>query len=102
MESSQHGMSERPEVVKASFNLPKEELESLKRLAMRRSVPVTQALRQAIVSELFLQDLADRGAKLLAKQDGEPLQEIVFSQTQATPKREHVEDTVGAHHATAT
>lgn len=72
------------EIVKVSFNLPRIELGRLKDLARRRSIPVTQALRQAIISELYIQSIADRGAKLLVREKDGSMQEIVFSQTQTT------------------
>ncbi len=70
------------EIVKASFNFPKEELGGLKELAARRSIPVTQALRQAVASEQFLQRLADEDKKILVQDEDGNLQQIVFSQTQ--------------------
>src|SRR3712207_6238532 len=71
------------EVVKATFNLPGSELESLKALSRRRHIPVVQALRQAIASELFIQRLVDDGAKLLVQLADGTLQQIVFSQAQS-------------------
>ena len=50
------GQTEREPIVKASFNLPESELNGLKRLADRRSTSATQVLRQAIESELFIQE----------------------------------------------
>ncbi|MBV9251869.1 MAG: hypothetical protein JO227_21835 [Acetobacteraceae bacterium] len=80
-----------PEVTKATFNLPSAELDQLKQLAKRRSISVTQALRQAIVSELFLQRIADRGAKLLVQEPDGTLQQLVFNQTEATMPDAHSE-----------
>jgi hypothetical protein len=66
------------EIVKASFNFPKGELEELKALAARRSVPVTQVLRQAVAAELFLQQQVDEGKKVIVEdEDGRQMQ-IVF------------------------
>ena len=72
------------DIVKASFNLPRAEFEALKELAERRSETATQALRQALVTEEFVQSLADRGAKLLVQEPGvdrDTLQEVMFAQT---------------------
>jgi len=56
---------------KASFNLPDEELETLRLLASERKVTVTQALRQAIADSNFIQDQVRQKSKLLVeKQDG--------------------------------
>jgi hypothetical protein len=81
------------DTVKASFNLPRAELDLLRELAERRSVSVTQALRQALVSEIFLQEMADEGKSLLVEDPNGPTKEVVFSQTRsvkapAKPERE--------------
>jgi hypothetical protein len=75
--------TKRQRIVKASFNLPESELNELKRLAVRRSMSATQVLRQALTSEVFIQELADRGAKLLVQEPNRPIQQIVFAQAQA-------------------
>ena len=72
------------EVVKASFNIPKDELQDLKDLAARRGIPVTQALRQAIASELFLQQQADDGKKLIVESDSGSKMQLVFQQAATT------------------
>jgi hypothetical protein len=71
------------DIVKASFNLPRAELEQLKHLAHRRNIPVTQALRQALVSEQFIQNVADQHGKLLVQESDGSVQEIVFAQTRS-------------------
>jgi len=59
-------------VRKASFNLPEEELEKLRALAARRSITVTQALREAIADSEFLARQQDANNELLIKsQDGQ-------------------------------
>jgi hypothetical protein len=72
------------EVVKASFNIPKDELKALKDLAGRRGIPVTQALRQAIASELFLQEQVDHGKKLIVESDDGDQMQLVFHQSAST------------------
>jgi hypothetical protein len=79
--------SEREPVVKASFNLPESELNALKRLADRRSTSATQVLRQAIESELFIQELAEHGAKVLVQDSDKTIRQVVFSQTQTAAAR---------------
>ncbi len=67
----------RSETVKASFNLPKEELDLLREVADRRNINVTQALRQAIAHEAFLADQVSKGSKVLLD-DGGRLREVVL------------------------
>ncbi len=50
--------------IRTTVNLPEGEYEALKALADRRQISFTHGLRQAIQSELFIQSLVDRGAKL--------------------------------------
>jgi len=71
-------------VVKTTLNLPKDEIEALKRLAGRRMVPVTHAFRQAIQTELFVQDLVDQGRKLLVQDEVGELQQVIFTQTRVS------------------
>jgi hypothetical protein len=66
--------------VKTTVNLPETEYQTLKELAERRQISFTHALRQAIQSELFIQSLVDRSAKLLVQYDDGNLQELVFTQ----------------------
>lgn len=64
-------------VVKASFNLPLRELEALRDIARRRSVSVTQALRQAIAIFVFLTNLPE-GTKVLVEEPDGRRREVVF------------------------
>jgi Ribbon-helix-helix protein, copG family len=52
---------------KVSFNLPEDEIEQLRELAKARHTTATQVVRQALATELFLQQLVDRGARLLSR-----------------------------------
>jgi hypothetical protein len=65
-------------LVKASFNLPADELANIKALAERRGTTATQVVRQALSTEFYLQRLVDDGYALLAKK-GRRAREIVFS-----------------------
>jgi predicted transcriptional regulator len=53
--------------VKASFNLPEEELAQLKQLAQERRVSVTQALRQAIADSNFIEQQVRESNKLIVE-----------------------------------
>jgi len=67
----------RVEVVKASFNLPRRELDALKRIAAIRGVNATQALRQAIALLAFLTDLP-RDSKFFVRESNGDQREVVF------------------------
>jgi hypothetical protein len=66
--------------IRTTVNLPQGEYEELKRLADRREISFTHALRQAIQSELMIQRLVDQGAKLLVQPEEGELQQLVFTQ----------------------
>lgn len=72
-----------PSLIKTTLNLPRDELEALKQLAARRVISITQALRQAIQTELFVQNLVDQGGKLLVQLPDGDLQQLVFTQAAA-------------------
>jgi hypothetical protein len=66
--------------IRTTVNLPEDEYEALKTLADRRQISFTHGLRQAIQSELFIQSLVDRGAKLLVQDEQGDVQQLVFTQ----------------------
>jgi len=66
--------------IRTTVNLPEGEYEALKTLADRRQISFTHGLRQAIQSELFIQSLVDRGAKLLVQDKQGDMQQLVFTQ----------------------
>jgi hypothetical protein len=66
--------------IRTTVNLPEGEYEALKALAGRRQISFTHGLRQAIQSELFIQSLVDRGAKLLVQDEHGDVQQLVFTQ----------------------
>lgn len=66
-------------LVKVSFNLPESEFDALKELAERRQTTATQVVREALMTELYVQELVDSGATLIAK-IGRKGRELVFSQ----------------------
>jgi hypothetical protein len=65
-------------LVKASFNIPADELEALKELADRRQTSATQVLRESLRTERYIQELVDSGASIMAKFGRRSLQ-LVFS-----------------------
>lgn len=65
-------------VVKASFNLPEDELDKLRALAASRCVSVTQALRQAIATECFIADQPSGSKVLIQPPDSKTAREVVF------------------------
>jgi hypothetical protein len=65
------------EVVKASFNLPRRELDVLKRIAAIRGVNATQALRQAIALLAFFTDLP-RDSRIYVREPNGDQREVVF------------------------
>lgn len=66
--------------IRTTVNLPEGEYEALKALADRREISFTHGLRQAVQSELFIQSLVDRGAKLLVQDEQGDVQQLVFTQ----------------------
>lgn len=66
--------------VRTTVNLPESEYDSLKGLAGRREISFTHALRQAIQSELFIQQLVDDHSKLVVQTEDGDLQQLVFTQ----------------------
>lgn len=66
--------------IRTTVNLPESEYEALKALSDRREISFTHGLRQAIQSELFIQSLVDRGAKLLVQDEQGDVQQLVFTQ----------------------
>lgn len=65
------------EVVKASFNLPRRELDALKRIAAIKGINATQALRQAIATLKFLTDLPP-GSRIFVREQSGSEREVVF------------------------
>jgi hypothetical protein len=64
-------------VVGASFKLPERELDALRDVARRRSINVTQALRQAIALYVFLANQPERSRFVVEEPDG-ARREVVF------------------------
>jgi hypothetical protein len=58
------------EFTKATFNLPIEDLQALKKLAKANHVSVTSLVRKAIGTELYLNKIEATGSKLLIEENG--------------------------------
>ena len=67
-----------PLSVKASFNLPADELAGLKELAKQRRVSVTQALRQAIADSKFIEDQMKANNQLVVERPDGSRSDIVI------------------------
>src|SRR4029077_19869572 len=76
IDSTRNG--DQPEVVKLSFNLPKEEAEELKQLAANRNTTLTQTLRSAIANEKLLRDAVDNDGKVLIESKRGNLKELIL------------------------
>lgn len=72
--------SQSVEVVKASFNLPARELDTLRGIARRRLISVTQALRQAIALYAFFAEQPE-GTKFLVQDPDGSRREVLFHGT---------------------
>ncbi|EAR07561.1 ribbon-helix-helix protein, CopG family [Reinekea blandensis] len=66
-----------PDVKKATFNLPVEELEALKALAAEEHKSVTEILRRAIKAEMFLTDTYKQGSKVLIETKDHEMREVI-------------------------
>lgn len=76
--ASQNGSNGGREIVKLSFNLPKDEADELRRLAAERRTTITQALRSAIADETLLRgQIAEDGKILLENKHGR-LRELIL------------------------
>lgn len=65
------------DIKKATFNLPMDEIDSLKQLAESESKTVTEILRRAIKTELFISDCCRKGSKVLIETNERELREVV-------------------------
>ena len=64
--------------VKASFNLLQSDVDTLKEIAQRRGITVTEVLRGAIATEKYLRDAADQGDSIFIEEKGGLVRQIVF------------------------
>ena len=68
---------------KVTVNLPDQTVEAIQEIAKKRGTTVTEALKQVIESQRFLQDEVDSGSKVLSKGPDQNFREVLFH----TPRR---------------
>lgn len=65
--------------VRLSVNLSRKAAEALKSITERREITLTEAVRRAISTQLWVEDTLDRGAKILVVEPGDgPVHEMNF------------------------
>lgn len=67
-----------PKKVRLTAELPPQAIDALRTLAESRGVTMTEALRQAISTESFLDQRVSKGASLVLEEDGKK-REVVFN-----------------------
>jgi metal-responsive CopG/Arc/MetJ family transcriptional regulator len=65
--------------VKVTVNLPEKTLEALKNIASDRGTTVTEALRQVIESQRFLENEVQKGNALLIQNPDKSVRQVVFN-----------------------
>ncbi len=68
---------------KLTVNLPDQTVEAIQEIAQKRGTTVTEALKQVIESQRFLQDEIETGSKVLIKSPDQSYREVLFN----TPRR---------------
>jgi hypothetical protein len=66
------------ELVKVSLNLPRSVLRKVEALAQKTGFNKTTVIRRAIDLDVFLDDVHSRGGKILVKEKGDDLKEVIF------------------------
>jgi hypothetical protein len=64
---------------KVTVNLPDETVDAIKSIAEKRGTTVTEALRQVIEGQRFLQDEMENGNKLLIQNPDQSVRQVVFN-----------------------
>jgi Ribbon-helix-helix protein, copG family len=66
-------------VTRLSVNLSREVADALKSIASERGITLTEAIRRAISTQKFIEDVLDKGGKILVLEEGESSpRELVF------------------------
>lgn len=65
-------------VIKMSVNLPTDAVKVLKELAKKRSLTMTEVLRQAIGTEKFIDDVNEDEGKILVEDKKGRVRQLVF------------------------
>jgi len=72
---------------KITVNLPDNTVSSLKEIAESRGITVTEALRQTIESQQFLDNEIQRGGKVLVEKPDQTTRQIIFNVSQTKNSR---------------
>ena len=70
--------TDKPTLVRTSLALPKDEFATLKQLATKRHVSVTDIIRRAIVLEKLLDDAIQNGGKILVEEPDQPVKHLII------------------------
>lgn len=71
-------MADKVATVKASFNLPEQELEELRQEANERHVTVTQVLREALADRKFFKEQEAKDHKILLKSSDGEIERVIL------------------------
>jgi hypothetical protein len=71
-------MSKNTEVVRVSLNLSRDEVETLRDIAMQRNTTMTDVLRHAVVLERFVNEATKNKEKILVEKPDGKIRELVF------------------------
>jgi len=74
---SQESDSE-PGRVKLTVNLPEREMQMLRKIANRRDISLTDAVRRAIAMEQLVEEVNQEGGKLLVERSDRSIQQLVL------------------------
>jgi hypothetical protein len=67
------------QVVKVTANLPLPVFDALQEIARKRGISMTEALRQAISTEKFVEDVLDRGDTIMVEnKEKDVVREVIF------------------------
>ncbi len=66
------------ELVKVSLNLPRSVFQKVEALASKTGFNKTTVIRRAIDLEAYIDELLSRDAKILVKEKGDDIKEIIF------------------------
>jgi hypothetical protein len=64
--------------VKVTVNLPQQDIDTLRSIADRKGITMTEALRRAIALEQFVEEAVGRGANILIEEKGKTLRQVVI------------------------
>lgn len=64
--------------MKLTVNLPEREMATLRGIAARRDISMTDAVRRAIAMEQFIEEVESQGGKLLVEQPDHSIRHLVL------------------------